>query len=84
MENFILKDEINCPKKNLSLGRVVKLSSSRFLSLFEQIFIVLDGGYINFRILPPSKTIKICQKSFKKRRNLKLTTRPTLEFAKAY
>jgi hypothetical protein len=42
----------------------------RFLGSFEPIFASFVGGYINIRILPPTKEAKIGSKEPKKRQNL--------------
>jgi len=55
---------------SFTLETVNGFSFCRFFGLFEQIFVSFVGGYINFRILPPTKETKICQKFSKKRRNL--------------
>jgi hypothetical protein len=42
----------------------------RFLGLFWPIFVSFVGGYINIRILPPTKETKIGQNNPKKRRTI--------------
>jgi hypothetical protein len=42
----------------------------RFLGLFWPIFASLVGGYINIRILPPTREAKIGQNNPKKRQNI--------------
>ena len=53
-----------------SLETVNGFRFCRFFGLFEQIFFWFVGGYINFRILPPTNQKKIRQKFSKKRRIL--------------